>query len=77
MVEADPVHSIASTARVAVALLYAPLRRPMFRNKAQGVLHRRMLPFDAARLPLAIDADVERDGIANDRRPPGGGRSCK
>jgi hypothetical protein len=67
MIKADPVHSNAAAACIAIANMNAPLRRPLLANIAQGVLHRRALLAHAARLPLAIDADVQRNGIVKNR----------
>src|SRR4051812_24800279 len=67
IVEADPVHAQPLASRVAVAHLQAPQRRLSLIHIVERALHRLGLRLDAMLLPLAVDADVERDGIAERR----------
>ena len=80
MIKADPVHANAAAACVPIADMNPPLRRPLFGYVAQRVLHRRALLAHAARLPLAIDSDVQRNGVVKDRpliAASGGRRNCQ
>src|SRR5580765_3384319 len=77
MIETDPVDAVAAAPGVAVAKLDSPLRQLAFRNIAQGAFHRAALLRHAARLPLAIDADVEGDWVAEDGPPLGGRRGLE
>jgi len=72
MIETDPIDPIAPATGIEVAKLDAPLRRPIGLNVAQRLLHGRMLHFHAARLPVTIHPDVERNRIVDDRSRPGG-----
>lgn len=67
MIKADPVHSNAAAACVAIADMNAPLWGSLFGHVAQRVLHRAALLAHTARLPLAIDADVQGNGVVKDR----------
>ena len=67
MIKTDPVDPVSAAAGIMIAQLDSPLRRPLLADEAQRARHRVSLLRHAARLPLAIDADVERDGIMQDR----------
>jgi len=67
MVEADPIHSEAAAACIAVAQLEQPVRRTAIGNEIERRLHRAALRGHAARLPRAIDADVQRHRIVQQR----------
>ena len=69
MVEPDPVDSLVTAPGVAVAQLDSPLRRTLPRDKVQRPVHCRAVQRNAARLPLAVDADVERDRVMKDGPP--------
>ena len=69
VVEPDPIHSEAPARRILVAQVNPPLRGLVLLHIFEGVLHRLLLVVDAALLPLAVEADVERDGIVKRRRP--------
>jgi len=74
VIEAGPVDTVSAPAGIAVAQLNPPLRWSGLRNEAERALHCRALPLHAARLPLAIHSDVERNWVVQDRRP---GRACR
>src|SRR4051812_18053929 len=67
MVEADPIDPVAAAAGVAIAGLDSPLRRMAVGDVGERAFHRAALPGHASRLPLTIDADVERDRIMKDQ----------
>jgi len=64
---ADPVDAIAAAAGVAVTELDPPMRRTAGLDVIERALHRAPLLSDAGLLPLAIDADVEGDGVVKHR----------
>src|SRR5260221_8716541 len=74
MIEADPVDAVSAAAGIAVAQLYPPLGRPRLRYESERLVHCSALLLHAARLPLAVHADVERDGIVQHRHSR---RACR
>jgi len=66
-VEADPIDTRRAAAGIPVALVDSWQRRMPGGNEFRGVAHRIPLLTLAARLPLAIDADVEKHGIVERR----------
>src|SRR6185295_4494654 len=76
IVETDPVDPQALTAGVAIAHLHAPQGQRSLLHIFERALHRLGLGFDAALLPLAIDADVQLDRVTQRRTRMGSPAKC-
>lgn len=66
-VEPDPVDARLTAAGVAIAKMDPPQRRVRFRDELPGVAERLHLLTLAGLLPLAVDPDIESDGIVKGR----------
>jgi hypothetical protein len=67
VIEPNPVDSIPAARRVAIAHLDLPVRWPLRPYVRKRSPHGVLLLVDASLPPLAIDADVQRDGVVERR----------